>query len=241
VVCTTGHEGLDIHVNKLKEKSLDLVNIILKHVYSSSLSSKMPTSPIRDYCMVNASLAMSSLASACAADFDVLEETLLNTVISKLMVSLMRLLCNMLEDNNFYPLFSATKHKLISDVVFVLLRTTKKEKDWITTDPQNFVSLSLDVCEKQESETCKTEAAKLLETLCDHVDGCLTFVTILSTQAIQYACKGGEKEQLAQYPGLAQFMSTSPFLLQSTPELIIETCIVVMTDISYLTPRRKDI
>lgn len=241
VVCTTGYDALDLHINKLKDRSIDFVNCIFKHVYSSSLASKMPASPFREYCVLNAPLAMSSLASACATEYDKLEETLANPAIHKLLASLMRMLCNMLEDHNFYPLFSATKHKLMSDIVLVMLRTTKKEKDWIATDPQNFVNLALDVCEKQESETCKTEAAKLLEALCDHIDGCLTLVTILCTQTIQYACKGGLQEQLAQYSALAQFGGTSPFITKSTPELLIETCIVVMTDISYLTPRRKDI
>jgi hypothetical protein len=40
---------------------------------------------------------------------------------------------------------------------------------------------------------------------------------------------------------LAPFYSTSQFLLKSTPELMIETSIMAITVISYITPKRNDV
>jgi hypothetical protein len=47
-------------------------------------------------------------------------------------------------------------------------------------DPDQFVSLALDTCDKQTSKIVKTQAAKLLETICDSIDGAVSFVTLFA-------------------------------------------------------------
>ena len=44
-------------------------------------------------------------------------------------------------------------------------------------NPANFVSLALDTCDKQKSNIVKTQAAKLIEGLCDNIDGSVTLTT----------------------------------------------------------------
>ena len=67
-------------------------------------------------------------------------------------------------------------HKsIIVDICLVLLRITETERDSFAATPDEFVQFSTDACERQSSEVPKTCAAQLLEDLCEHIDGALTF------------------------------------------------------------------
>lgn len=104
-------------------------------------------------------------------------------------------------------------------------------------DPENFVHLALDTCDKQKSMIVKTQAAKLLEAICDNIDGAVSFVTLFCCQAISIS--------LSKHPfdGIShdfQAYQDSSFL-KSNPELIAETCLVALTAISYILPRRNDL
>ena len=52
--------------------------------------------------------------------------------------------------------------------------------EMMTADPDQFVQLSLDICDKQKSRVAKTHAAKLLEAICDSIDGAVSFVTLFA-------------------------------------------------------------
>ena len=51
-------------------------------------------------------------------------------------------------------------------------------------DPEQFVNLALDTCDKQSSKVVKTQGAKLLEAMCDNIDGAVSFVTLFCCQSI---------------------------------------------------------
>ena len=72
-------------------------------------------------------------------------------------------------------------------VAFNLLRTQESEIELLHNDPDEFVQLALDACDKQKSKIVKTQAAKLLEAMCDNVDGAVSFVTLFSCQSISLA------------------------------------------------------
>lgn len=241
LISTVGSEEFDEQLNSLKGKALELANSLIDYIHSSQYASKMNTLPLFAYCTSTGPRALVSMAVTCVKEYDKLEERLANSEICSVMSGLLRLLSNLVEDNNFYVMFGPNKQSIIVDIVLVMLRSSKKEIKSMKTDPENFVNLAIDACEKQESETCKTEAAKLLEALCDHIDGCMSFTSIFCCEAIKYGCRREANEALANYPLLSQFYTRSMFLLKSNHELIIETCIMVMSDISYLTPKRKDI
>jgi hypothetical protein len=57
-------------------------------------------------------------------------------------------------------------------------------------DPKDFVNYSIDICQKQKSKTYKSQAAKLLEHIVDHVDGMLTFAVNLNIEFIQHVMTG---------------------------------------------------
>lgn len=54
-------------------------------------------------------------------------------------------------------------------------------------EPAEFVSLALDCCDKQTSKIVKTQACKLLETMCDNIDGAATCVTTFACNALNTA------------------------------------------------------
>lgn len=49
------------------------------------------------------------------------------------------------------------------------------------------MNLALDVCDKQKSRIIKTQGAKLVENLCDNIDGAVSFVTLFCCQSINLA------------------------------------------------------
>jgi hypothetical protein len=71
------------------------------------------------------------------------------------------------------------------------MRTSKIELSELETDPEQFVNLALDVCDKQKSRVIKTQGAKLLEAICDNIDGGVSFVTLFSCQSICLALGNG--------------------------------------------------
>lgn len=87
-------------------------------------------------------------------------------------------------EKEFFNLLLPVYRDLAVHVCFSLMRTSTNELELMTSDPDQFVSLSLDICDKQKSRIVKTHAAKLLETICDSIDGAVSFVTLFSCQSL---------------------------------------------------------
>ena len=62
--------------------------------------------------------------------------------------------------------------------------TSEKELEDAETNPKEFVNYQIDLCNEQKSGTYKTQAAKVLEGLVDHVDGTQTFIANLNFEMI---------------------------------------------------------
>lgn len=84
--------------------------------------------------------------------------------------------CMLTSEKDFYQFFVQNSFKVFIQIVLPMLKISQKEIEMIAEDPKEFVNLSIDTCSKQKSKTYKTQAAKLLEHLVDHIDGILTFV-----------------------------------------------------------------
>ncbi len=115
------------------------------------------------------------------------------------------------------------------------------------------MNLALDVCDKQKSRVIKTQGAKLLEAICDNIDGGVSFVTLFSCQSICLALGNGltngnvvaSIENVSQYfyqQVYSQYLSSNFIAGEgSSKEIIAETCLVALTTISYILPRRTDL
>ncbi len=57
-------------------------------------------------------------------------------------------------------------------------------------NPKDFVQLGVDVCDAKISNTIKTQTAKLIEIIADHIDGCLTYIVRISVDAINFSISG---------------------------------------------------
>ena len=121
-----------------------------------------------------------------------------------------------------------------------LLKTSASEYALMTSDPEQFVTLALDTCDKQQSRIVKTQAAKLIETICDNIDGAVSFVTLFCCQSIYLALDDHKKEINTDFTSEYSVFSDCNFL-QNTPEIIAETSLLALTAISYILPRRADL
>lgn len=83
----------------------------------------------------------------------------------------------------------------------------------------------------------KTQACKVLESLCDNIDGSVTFITNLACGAINVALQGATTQNYDS--DLAEFKD-EPFF-QSDPILIVDSCLMILTVMSYILPQRKDL
>jgi hypothetical protein len=116
-----------------------------------------------------------------------------------------------------------------------LIKTSEVEADLITEDASEFVNLAIDSCDKQKSETVKTHACKLLESMCDNIDGSTTLAALFCCNAINKVF--GKEITEEGFFG----MEPDPFLQTTEPELIVDACLVALTVMSYLLPERKDL
>jgi len=128
---------------------------------------------------------------------------------------------------------------MIVSVCLNLMRTMTQEADLLLSDPQEFTNMALDCCDKQKSEIIKTHACKLLENMCDNVDGATTVVTTFCCNAMHLALNNGQANPIA--PEGLWNMEQDTFIAGTNPNIVAETCILALTVISYILPKRTDL
>ncbi len=113
----------------------------------------------------------------------------------------------------------------------------------INDQPSEFVSLSLDSCEKQASGIPKTAAAELLEALNDNFDHSPMMITefLVETMQIGLAQFLEKTDLLDQIPlALCPPYAKGAFFSSSSPEAIVETCLLSCSVLSYAIQNRDD-
>ena len=142
----------------------------------------------------------------------------------------------------FCDFFAKVRAKIIWDILLMLLTTSEKEEMDAVEDPKEFISLAIDVWDKQESKTVKTQAAKWLEAFADKIDGSISFLSMFCIQAIDWYIneKQNNIQSRMNYLVLIEFFKHK-FLSHNRPEIIIETWLMSLTIVSYLLPKRVDI
>ncbi len=97
---------------------------------------------------------------------------------SDLIIECVELLTILVGEKEFYELYTMYQRPLIYEVALWMMQTTPAEIEQMHKDPEQFMNLALDTCDKQKSEVIKTQGAKLLEAICDNIDGAVSFVTM---------------------------------------------------------------
>lgn len=95
----------------------------------------------------------------------------------------------------FSSLFQQEAKQIILVMILPLLRTTQEEVDTFDSDPQEFCTYADDIVDRQNSQTIKSEAAALLDTFIDIIDGCATFIFHLALQSLMINMELQPKEQ----------------------------------------------
>jgi len=130
---------------------------------------------------------------------------------------------------------------LIFNVCYPLLITTPEELEKFQNNPKDFVSLATDTCDEQKSKIAKTEAAKLLENICDSIDGALKFVISASIAIIEYSLHGEYAPLSEEKLALLKDYQDLFFLSKTDPKFRLDACIVSLSVLSYLVSQRDDL
>jgi hypothetical protein len=128
-----------------------------------------------------------------------------------------------------------------------MIKTTETERQQMYDNPQEFVSLALDTCDRQKSYIIKTQAAKLIEALCDNIDGAVTLITFFCVNSLNFTLS---KESSKEPHNLGEFSINinethqqlcegSSFMQHSKPDVIIDAAITVLGLLSYVHSKNQ--
>lgn len=114
-------------------------------------------------------------------------------------------------------------------------------------NPQEFVNLALDTCDKQQSYTVKTQSAKLFEGLCDNIDGAVSLTSFYCIQALNITLSKETSKQTVNLQDFAanidenhyQQIESCSFVKHSKPDVIIEASITVLGLLSYVHSKKE--
>lgn len=247
LISVTGIAKLDSIINKVKHRAHEYLNYVYRYLFEKVHASVKAQSPFLakgiQFCpyLINSIMHFST-----RPDFDEVTD---NDTFSELIIEAIDTLVLFTGEKEFAQIIGANAKNLLVHIGFNYMRTTAKEMEELRSDPEGFVNLSLDLCDKQKSHIIKTQGAKLLEAICDNIDGAVYFVTLFACQTIHHALNPGMGSFINSVDQLAAnfyqdeyvvFTQTSLFL-KSPPEIQAETSIVALTTLSYVLPRRADL
>ena len=240
--------------NNIKSQVLQGVNLVLQYLIDNKKKSlEEAGGPLKVMTLIGASLPPSPFVSTVLQVMEPLivmlmelsglpqvDEILQMEFVSDLAIECLQLLYKCTNETVFYQTFLACHQALIVNVCLTLLRCTANEMESLNTTPEEFATLALDTCERQESQTVKTTAAQLLESLCSFVDGALSYTINLLVQLIDFTITGSNLAAIQNYPLLAQLQGRAQLLL-STEEIRIETSLMAFCVLAYTVQKRSDL
>ncbi len=236
----TGSPRMDSEIRKLKKKTFEFVRSLVEGLYNEGLGGYGdPSAPLLAMCKQCCPVLLHSLMGLCTNSFDRLETVLENSDVSAMTVHMLSLMSELIVNcSQYFELFAPVKEQLVVGTIFPLLRATLDEKAAFLESPREAVNLGIDVCDEHRSKICKSEAANLLEGLCDHVDGTLSFIFRFSREALSFAC--GCKEKALCVGEMLKF-AEAPFLKKCSTETIMETAMTALSILSYPAIERSEL
>jgi hypothetical protein len=186
-----GNINYDLLMNEIKSKVLSCLKIIWVYLFKKKPKSIFAPSNqyvvgLQQFAPV-ITITLIYLGSLKEGQGPTLESMCQNGHINAIAKNGIEVLCLMTRDlETFNAFFMANGFKLYLQVIIPYLKISEQERENIESNPKEFVNYAVDVCEKQESKTYKSQAAKLLENIVDHVDGMLSFVVKLNLDIITH-------------------------------------------------------
>jgi hypothetical protein len=241
--------SINIKLNQTKTQIFQCFNLIIQYLIENkkkiveeesldkvitSIGLDMPDSPFLN----TISEIMPAIASSLGALLfhENFESFLESEYISEYLTELLLILNKLVTDNRFTEYFLNSFQHIIVNICFPLIKSTLSDIETFEESPEEFVALSSDICERQESETVKSTAAQFLEGICSKIDGSLKFLVEIGYEIIDWTIT---HKDLSSYPNLIHF-SNSRILLASE-ELRIETALISICVVSYAAGKRSDL
>jgi hypothetical protein len=241
IVSTSGLIEFDNICNDIKTMVMKCLNIVIAFMFETRPDLNIQNSKFYTFLLTGLPLVISTLIKFCKEDTIDLDAAISNEAVEGFIVECLIFLTHIAPQTEFFNLFAETKKPLFMDVILPLLKTSKSEMELFKQAPEEFVHLALDTCDRQLSETFKTAAAQLMEILCDHIDGSLTFIAVIALQLINYSLVSDNPQEIPnKFQVLAEF-ANSNFLTKTPANIRTETCLIVISVLSYLIPRRNDL
>lgn len=159
--------------------------------------------------------------------------------VSDILIEAMKLFHKCCTETLFYGVFAQYHKSLIVDVCFNFIRVLDKDRELFEEHPEEFVSSTQDVCERQESETIKTCAAQVLESLCESVDGALAFVTYFVYQVCDMILSGKSSDAIMEYNVIKDHADSK--FINLDEEIKLEASFMILSVLSFVISSRKDL
>ena len=238
-------------LNTVKTNLLASLNIILQHMIDNKKKTLEEQGTVPKVInMIGADLPDSPYATAVGT----ILEPFINSVIliasisshselyskpfvSELVIESYSLLTKACGENRFYALFAKHARSLEVTVCLNSLKVTQQDFETLESSPEEFVNVTMDVCERQESRTLKTTAAQLLESICDNIDGSLAYEFYFVVELLDQVFS--QNTNLDTYPHLSEWVGNN--ILQSSDEQKVDVSLVVLSILSYSVSKRPDL
>ena len=159
--------------------------------------------------------------------------------------SVLTALAQLVYIKDYHNFFLEYGMRLFTDIGFPFLRTLEDEKAEAIDNPNEFINLALDVCDRQRMYHVKSQAARFIETMADKLPNVFGPLCNLCWDLLGFSVfkeqglnNQAEVEQLASnYPTLKDNYAESKFFTYGTNEDWIDISMIVLTMVSYALPK----
>lgn len=209
-------------VNAMKHKAWKILNKILEVTFKEDIE----TLPIYKLCIGIMEGAIAFAADLCQRYYTAENGLEIPEDPKRILLDIITFIKESICVKELQQICALAREKLIVSLIFPLLRTTGEEHKEMLRDPDNFVNLAADTCDEHNSRILKTEAAALLENVCEEIGGALTFTFDLCVSLLNSSpskCSG------------FSFALATPCSFQ------VDTALTVLSVLSYLVWKREDL
>ena len=231
------NEMITKHMNAIRNTILEanaLVTINQHYKQSLSRDKGQAVQRYKEVFNLFGQLTCQSLCSTANHSLSIHDIAGVSEVIAESLVFQLKFASNICtKDGWFYRLFLEYSDMLFKMVIIPLAKISPMEREKLETDPQEFVSYTLDLCGTHRSQTPKSEAIGLMESIVENVDGglskCFNILFGMLSEVIMQS----------PYQVLKELQSIDK-LKEFSTEDFVDVALLLLSDISYTISSRDD-
>lgn len=131
--------------------------------------------------------------------------------LSKFIRRVCKFLLKSIEFPDHLELYIKTRQIFIKDIILINLVAGARERENSLDNPDEFVNSQKDFLLYRRSKTIKILMSKILDQMCLHIDGALTYVTLILLDLMKFLCQGNNGGDLSNHPYASQFADSRFF------------------------------